>query len=570
MAFKVKALVALGQIACCALAVSGCGSSSSSNNSASPAAAATGTTTTSNQTSTATTVTPASPATPPTTPPATAPTTSPAPAVSAPPPAKVSTPAAVTSSSLVSATNGGDACLPVSMPTTDAVFNSSKKIFAHYFYPFPVSLDNKTPVADYYNTQYLSKNGESNKWLPEGGYLRQRPLGVNPIADAHWRQLNMQHEVSAAIARGITGFTFNVMSVDQATTPTSQLHTMLSAAAAVDSRFKIIVMPDLTALGSNADAVVEIIASVAKSPSAYKLADGRLVVSAFDANLNSPAWWASVLSRLKTKGISVAFVPTFLGWNLYADLYSSVSYGLADWGTATANASDLFANDAAIAHDSNKIFMTPVDGQQYRPKNFEFWEAGNSASFRSGWMSSIEGDADWVQLVTWNDLSESSQIAPYTDASLKRTIGTGYYDLNGYYAAWYLTGHQPAITHDVLYYFYRREPSTAKAPVQSQLDHAVGDPAENDIELLAFLTAPGELKITVGGKTFTKSAAAGMVSFKVPTQPGIPLFTLSRNGAEVFSFEGGVQIYATGGIPSGVADMTYWSGSAAKSGICSL
>jgi hypothetical protein len=277
-----------------------------------------------------------------------------------------------------------------------------------------------------------------------------------------------------------------------------------------------------------------------------------------------------VLSRLKTKGINVAFVPTFLGWTLFADLYSAVSYGLADWGTATANASDLFANDSAIAHDSNKIFMMPVDGQQYRPKNFEFWEAGNSASFRSGWMGSIEGDADWVQLVTWNDLSESSQIAPYTDASLKRTIGTGYYDLSGYYAAWYLTGHQPTITHDVLYYFYRREPSTAKAPVQSQSDHAVGDAAQNDIELLAFLTAPGELKITVGGKTFTKSAPAGMMSFKVPTQPGIPLFTLSRNGAVVFSFEGGVQIYGTGGIPSGVADMTYWSGSAAKSGICSL
>jgi hypothetical protein len=564
MAFKLKALIALGPIACFGLVLSGCGSSSSSSNSALPSAAATGTTTTPNQTSTATTVPPASPTTT-ATPPA---TSTPNPAVS--PPAKASTPPAAASSSLVSNTNGGDACLPIAMPTADAVFKSAKKVFAHYFYPFPISVDNRMPVADYYNTQYLNKNGESNKWLPEGGYLRQRPLGVNTIADAHWRQLNMQHEVTAAIARGITGFTFNVMSVDQATTPTSQLHTMLSAAAAVDSRFKIIVMPDLTALGTNADAVVEIIASVAKSPAAYKLADGRLVVSAFDANIGSPAWWASVLSRLKTKGINVAFVPTFLGWTLFADLYSAVSYGLADWGTATANASDLFANDSAIAHDNNKIFMMPVDGQQYRPKNFEFWEAGNSASFRSGWMGSIEGDADWVQLVTWNDLSESSQIAPYTDTSLKRTIGTGFYDLSGYYAAWYLTGHQPTITHDVLYYFYRREPSTAKAPAQSQSDHVVGDAAENNIELLAFLTAPGELKITVGGKTFTKSAPAGMMSFKVPTQPGIPLFTLSRNGAVVFSFEGGVQIYGTGGIPSGVADMTYWSGSAAKSGICSL
>ena len=33
-----------------------------------------------------------------------------------------------------------------------------------------------------------------------------------------------------------------------------------------------------------------------------------------------------------------------------------------------------------------------------------------------------------------------------------------------------------------------------------------GAPAENDIELVAFLTAPGELKITIGVKAYTQSA----------------------------------------------------------------
>jgi hypothetical protein len=381
----------------------------------------------------------------------------------------------------------------------------------------------------------------------------------------------MQHEVTTAIARGITGFTFDVLSLDEATNANSPLHLMLKAAQAVDSRFKIIVMPDITVFGSDANAVVQIIASVANSPAAYKLSDGRLVVSAFDAGLNSPAWWESVLSRLKAQGINVAFVPTFLGWTYVADLYASISYGFSDWGTATAGGSSLLEGDPEIAHGSfKKIFMMPVDPQQYRPKDFEYWEAGNSASFRAGWTSSISGGTDWVQLVTWNDLSESSQVEPYTDATLQRNIGTGYYDLSGYYAAWFLTGKAPAITHDVLYYFYRREPTTAKVTAQSQPDYVTGGAAENDIELLAFLTAPGELKITIGGKTYTQNAAAGMVSFKVPTQPGVPLFTLSRNGADVFSFHGGVQIYGSGGLPSGVADMTYWSGSAARSGICSL
>jgi Glycosyl hydrolase family 71 len=457
------------------------------------------------------------------------------------------------------------------MPSTDVLFASAKKVFAHYFYPFPVSIDNAAPANDYYNGQYLNKLGESGKWQAQGGYLRQRPLGVNPNSNPQWQLLNMESEVRRAIARGITGFTIDVMSVSEATDNNSALHLMLAAANAVDSRFKIVVMPDISALGSDMNSVVEIIASVAASPAAYRLSDGRLVVSAFDAGINLPSWWETAIGQLNAQGIKAAFVPTFLGWTNYADTFAAFSYGYGDWGTATAASGSAMVGDPQIVHDTyGKIFMMPVDPQQYRPKDFVFWEAGNSAAFRNAWMSSINGDADWVQLVTWNDFSESSELAPYTDATLRGDIGTGYYDLNGFYAAWFLTGKQPAITHDVLYYFYRREPSTAAGPAQSQKDYIVTGVAENDIELLAFLTAPGDVKITIGGKTYTQSAAAGITSFKIASQPGTPVFTLARSGADVFSVTGGVQIYGAGGLPSGVIDLTYWSGSADKSGVCSL
>jgi hypothetical protein len=457
------------------------------------------------------------------------------------------------------------------MPSADALFASSKKVFAHYFYPFPVSIDNAAAANDYYNGEYLNPQGESGKWKKQGGFLRQRPLPVSPSSNSQWQLLNMESEVRKAIARGITGFTIDVMGVNEATDSNSALHLMLAAAHAVDSRFKIVVMPDISVLKSDTNSVVKIIASVAGSPAAYRLSDGRLVATAFDAGLNSPGWWETVIAQLDAQGIKVAFVPTFLGWTQNADLFAPFSYGFGDWGTATAAAGAGMLGDSQIVHDTyGRIFMTPVDPQQFRPKDFLFWEAGNSAAFRDAWMSSINGNADWVQLVTWNDYSESSEIAPYTDATLKRDIGTGYYDLNGYYAAWFLTGKQPTIDHDVLYYFYRRETSTAAGPAQSQKDYIATGVAEDDIELLAFLSAPGELKIAIGGKTYTQSAAAGVTSFKIASQPGTPVFTLVRSGADVFSLMGGVQIYGASGIPSGVVDLTYWSGSAAKSGVCSL
>jgi hypothetical protein len=217
--------------------------------------------------------------------------------------------------------------------------------------------------------------------------------------------------------------------------------------------------------------------------------------------------------------------------------------------------------------------MMPTGPEQYRPKDFIYWEAGNSGALRAAWTSAIQGSSAWVQSVTWNDFSESSEVEPYTDTTLSGSIGTGFYNLTGYYASWFLTGQQPQITHDVLYYFYRREPTTASASAQGQRDEAESatvSPASDKIELLAFLTAPGVLKIEINGQTYTQNAPAGMVSYTIPTQAGTPVFTLSRSGSDVFSFAGGVQIYGESGLPSGEQDLTYWSGSAAATGICSL
>jgi hypothetical protein len=93
---------------------------------------------------------------------------------------------------------------------------------------------------------------------------------------------------------------------------------------------------------------------------------------------------------------------------------------------------------------------------------------------------------------------------------------------------------------------------------------------EDSIEMVAFLTEPGLLRISVGARNFTQAAAAGVTSFKVPTLPGTPVFSVSRDGKDVVSFQAPIQIYGPEGIPSGVIDMTYWSGSASKSGTCSL
>ena len=201
--------------------------------------------------------------------------------------------------------------------------------------------------------------------------------------------------------------------------------------------------------------------------------------------------------------------------------------------------------------------MMPVLPQQFRPKDQCFWEASNSASFRTGWVAAINGGAQYVQIVTWSDFSESGQIQPCTDATLALNIGTGFYDMLAYYATWFATGSAPVITKDVLYWFYKRMSATAAHANQPSSFTPVGPAEESNIELVAFLTQAGNLLINGVGT----SAPAGVSSYKQPMKPGFPQFNLQRDGSDVFEFKGPVQIFGPGGSPAGVTDVTYWSGS---------
>jgi hypothetical protein len=453
------------------------------------------------------------------------------------------------------------------MPSADALFGADKKVFAHYFYPFPLSINNVASDHDYYNVNYLSPTGENSKWLGAGGFLRQRPLPVPPSTSATWQIDNMKTEIRMAIAAGITGFTIDIMGANQLDAE-SAMHHLYAAAAAVDSRFKIVVMPDLSALGANATVIEDIIKSIANSPAAYRLPDGRLVVSAFNAGLAPASFWSGVFANLSAAGIEVAFVPTFLGWYGKSAEFAPISYGFSDWGTATPVSATSSQGAPAQAHALGKIFMSPVDPQQYRPKSFIYWEAGNSAAFRNAWTAAIDGDADWIQLVTWGDFSESSQVEPYTDATLAGDIGTGYYNLNAYYAARFLTGVAPTLTDDALFYFYRRESVASAAPTHTKATTAVGPAGTDNIEVVGFLKEPGTLEITIGGETLTKAAPAGVTSFSVPLKPGIPQFGLARDGNEVFSHAGKIEI--VNALASGTLDLTYWSGSVSIDGTCHL
>lgn len=455
-------------------------------------------------------------------------------------------------------------CLPIAMPDPDVLFSSPKKVFAHYFNRFPLSLDNKDAADDYYSIQYLSPAGERNKWLAQGGFLRSRPLAVPVGRHDHYVVENLKKEIRLALSRGITGFTFDILSMGDIK-PGSYLSNMLKAVLAVDPRFKIVLMPDMAAFGPNTEAVVEITKALYNEQGLFRLPNGRLVIAPFLAEAVTPEAWESMKSKLANDRLEIAFVPTFLNTK-YISQYKSVGDGFGTFGTPVPSQGTAIKSGTKESHQLGKVFMAGISGQGYRPKEYRFWESEGSLAYRNSWIGAIEGDADWVQLTTWNDFSESTQIIPYTDRS--GSSGTGYFNLTGFYATWFVTGQRPTITHDVLYYFYRRHSTSMPAPkagAQTTSAH-FWQPGKDNIELVGFLKEPAVLSISIAGRTHSKNVGSGLHSFSVPMVSGTPQFSLQRDGTTVISFDGATAIVSE--APGGYADLTFWSGGASSEGTC--
>ena len=467
---------------------------------------------------------------------------------------------------------------PFQQPSIDQLRASPKKVFAHYFAPFPPYLVDSSG-GDKYKNQYLKSDGASHTaW---GAYLRERPLpppAAYMPSDPDWRIKNMRLEVQRAKDMGLDGFTVDIL--NNSTDPDSSFSLaklLMQAAVDVDpdnpatnyTGFKIIPMPDMDTLAPNGVAdptvVAGIVQALAAYPAAYRLPDGRLVVAPYDAQgvTGGATWWNLWLQLMASSmyNVNVAFLPLFQGWGAYRTDYKDISIGYSDWGISSAyrSALPLYTDAAASAHGVVGIWMAPVRAQDVRPKNGKYWESQNSLNLRKTWETAIRPDldsdplkyrSDWVQLVTWNDYSESTEFSPSTQSQY------GFYDLSAYYLAWFKSCNpdcvQPPITNDVLYYFHRThssDPAVAPphhvgaATFNQQAPEFQAPPNQtkpkyyDNIELLGFLTAPGTLEIRVGGVTVKSQAVgAGIQSVLAPvtaSTSGAVQFRLVRNGVPV-------------------------------------
>ncbi|MFO0882250.1 MAG: glycoside hydrolase family 71 protein [Candidatus Saccharimonadales bacterium] len=384
--------------------------------------------------------------------------------------------------------NAASGALPFDMPANATLKASGKKVFAHYFTPYPISLDNKTSTSDYYTNGYLNPNGESGKHAAYGGLLRDRPLPRSPIS-SNYQLEDMKTEVRRATDAGLDGFTVDLLSVGSTSTHWQRVQLLLQAAPLVDSSFKMVLMPDGTASATaDINALTAAIGSVKDSSALYKLSDGRVVISPFAPEKQGAAWWQNFVNIMKNSyGMNVALVPCFLNYSANAAAFAPFSYGFSNWGNRSPASNANLAANINDAHARGKIWMQPVSVQDERPNQSIYDEANNTENLRVTWNTAING-ADWVQVPTWNDYSEGTQLSPSVHNNWAPL------DITSYYITRFKTGSWPTLKRDVLYVSHRSQPYAAK-PTGGQTKFMTlrtgSSPARDAVEVLSLLPTAG-------------------------------------------------------------------------------
>ncbi len=431
------------------------------------------------------------------------------------------------------------------LPRTE-LLKSKHKVYA-YYYIYTSSFGNEDPGLSWYTRTVLNPSLTKQSRSKAGSEMLMRPFPRPPMRQPSLSRrdeikLAMAEEVRLGIQQGLDGFfaDFHAVSVkaDGTSWFTENSFSLMDAAHEVDPTFKILPAvycgqveeadgkKRMTTPEEYANS--EVVKRIARHPATLRQDDGRRVWSMWYTERRTPEWWREVLAIMAKNGYPAVLVAQF---NSHGKLkeFSDICYGMAQWGPRQV----CDYNWVSSARKLTEVVVFPIAAQDVRTRNCGLWEAENSGLLRNMWRQAIGDGADWAFLNTWSDYTETP-MAPST------FIGFVPFDLNAYYIQWFKTGQQPEIVRDRLYYFYRRNHSEAEPAKGTKWKFLQGQ-AQNEIELLAFLTAPGELSITVNGEKHTRQALAGITSFKVPMPQDkqfVPEFSLSRNGKVIAGGKG--------------------------------
>ncbi len=410
-----------------------------------------------------------------------------------------------------------------------------------------------------------------------------------------------KQEIELAQRHGIQGFALNSGGwLHQGPAHyTPDVERMYEAARQLDSGFKLFLSPD----GIGATAIPDMVKRFYDHPNQFRLGEKRVIGSYGGQQVGMTA----AIAALRDEGLEVCFVP-FLQtpkWSMAWSFESVLDFFLDQphmdglhYFAADDSINGILRRNAMgrrVTQKLGKVFMAGVAPAYNSPNLRDF---RGMEGYGAIWEGIIRDGADWVELVTWSDYNEDSNLMPYRwrNGQERRYFSRdeSYLDATGYYSAWFRTGQQPAITQDKVYLCYRTRshwlrkewnPTTGeweditmrgyggagegpnrRRTAPDQVHDDVGD----FVYITTFLTAPATLTVELAGSSRQFAQAAGIAHAAVELAAGVPRIVLTRDGGTVLDVHGRKRILDAATLteanaPAGyhLANRTWMSGAAA-------
>lgn len=373
-----------------------------------------------------------------------------------------------------------------------------------------------------------------------------------------------KREIELAQRHGIEGFALNAgewSTTDENNNYVAASSRMFQAAKELGTGFKLFFSADANGPGGRSANVADMVRRFANHPNQFHHMD-RPVMSAW---AGSPDSYKSPMEELKKEGIHPFFVPFVYPPKFpgnWSDQTVHRFFDGKDWMdgvfffASDGTPAELIRTNATarkVTQELGKIYMAGVSPAYNSPNLRDF---RGMEGYSGAWRGIIEDGADWVEIVTWSDYQEDSNLMPYRwsyppmSEQYLFSRDEAFLDITAYYSMWFRTGTPPEIPQEKLYYNYRnRSKHLVKAwDYQNEKwidirDHGnkvdqIHDDVEDAIYVTTVLKEPAELIVESGGKEHAFQQGPGIVHVSVPMAAGVPRFTLRRGKKELLQVDG--------------------------------
>lgn len=384
-----------------------------------------------------------------------------------------------------------------------------------------------------------------------------------------------KREIQLAQHYGIDGFALNCgewlkPAKDGKGEPTKTRYVINSErifeqAKELDSGFKLFMSPDFACKSIREWAmlnVTDMYTRFEKHPNLFHFR-GKPFYSGY---AGSPAQYAPPINKLRSEGHDFWLVPkgSTPGYKMAYSMESILGlfrnnspldgqFNFAcDGSVRNIVSNNSFGRRGTLLDD--KIYMAGVCPAYNSPNLRDF---RGVAGYGEQWQGLINDGADLVEIVTWNDYNEDSNLNPYRWGFGNNATEKAYYnrdesylDVTSYYIPYFKDGIAPEIIQDRLFFSYRTRSKhqvkvwndqTGKW-VDVRFDKWPYDQLHDDVRdciyVTGFLTADAELTVNIGGESKKFKLQKGISSCELPMQPGVPQFILKRNGKKIINVFG--------------------------------